>query len=171
MAWTWVGKSKTQSRPSHQPLGPCLIYTIIEFSIAKASSSLCLATVLCFDTFSALCWTHSSARVILFDHFLHFAQYQGDAWLPLRPALPRISIRCQSSWERWKEALQPFYSINHDSFYSRSLVSIFIATHPSPCHHICVHPPANYAARFLQMTLIRNYVFSAQADIQSINEG
>lgn len=51
------------------------------------------------------------------------------------------------------------------------LVPVFIAAHLSPCHHICIHPPANYTAPFPQTTLISNDVFSACVGIRNINGG
>ncbi len=78
--------------------------------------------------------------------------------------------------KRKKKHLSPFHSINHDSSFSSTslvppLVPTFIATHLSPCHHICIHPPANYTAPFPQTTLISNDVFSACVGIRNINGG
>lgn len=74
--------------------------------------------------------------------------------------------------KREKKHLSLFHSINHDSsFSSTSLAPIFIATHLSPCHQICIYPPANYTAPFPQTTLISNDVFSACVGIQNINGG
>lgn len=96
----------------------------------------------------------------------------GDASLPLRPSLPQIGVECEWGKKREKKHLSSFHSINHDSsFSSTSLVPIFIGTHLSPCHHICIQLPANYTARFLQTTLISNDVFSDCVGIRNINEG
>lgn len=129
-----------------------------------------LSHCLCFDTFSALCWNHSSADVILFDHFLCFCALSNKMKLHcLRCLRLLLNVSRVGKGESGSPAISLHQSRQLLFQITRSL--FFIATPPSPCHHICVHPPANCTARFLQMTLIGNDVFSAQVDIQSINDG
>lgn len=128
---------------------------------------------------------HYFSRFILFDHscvsvvcvrLCVEASERGNASQRPRPSLPQIGVECESEKKREKKHLSPFHSINHDSSFSSTslvppLVPIFIATHLSPCHHICIHSPANYTAPFSQTTLISNDVFSACVGIRNKNGG
>lgn len=137
------------------------------------SAQVCLPSQVCL--YSALL-----SRFILFDHSCVFVVCVSEAMLHCLYGLRRLRLASNGNRggrkKREKKHLSPFHSINHDSsFSSTSLVSplvpIFIATHLSPCHHICIHPPANYTAPFPQTTLISNDVFSACVGIWNINGG
>lgn len=82
---------------------------------------------LCVDMFSVLCWIHSSAQVILFDHFLHFAQYQtrwcftasaasnccwmSVEWGKVKRSTPAISLH---------QSRQRLFHITRSHFYSHT---------------------------------------------------
>lgn len=100
-----------------------------------------------------------------------------NASLPLRPSLAQIEVECEFEKKKMEKrgtsacltpSIMTAPSLPHHSFPPRSH---FIATHLSPCHHICIHPPANYTAPFPQTTLISNDVFSACIGIGNINGG
>ena len=141
------------------------------------SAQVCLPAQVCF--YSALLFqVHFVWPLMRFCgvRALVCGSKRGDASLPRRPSLPQIGVECESEKKREKKHLSPFHSINHDSSFSSTslvppLIPIFIATHLSPCHHICIHPPANYTAPFPQTTLISNDVFSACVGIRNINGG
>lgn len=130
---------------------------------------------------------HYFSRFILFDHSCVFVVcvcarlcVGASEWAAMLHCVCglhclRLELNAKGKKKR-KEAPQPVSL--HQSWQlllfhiTRSpLVPIFIATHLSPCHHICIHPPANYTAPFPQTTLISNDVFSACVGIRNINGG
>lgn len=136
------------------------------------SAQVCLPSQVCL--YSALL-----SRFILFDHSCVFVVCVSEAMLHCLYGLRRLRLELNGNrggGKKEKEAPQPVSL--HQSWQlllfhiTRSpLVPIFIATHLSPCHHICIHPPANYTAPFPQTTLISNDVFSACVGIWNINGG
>lgn len=146
-----------------------------------------ISRCLCFHTFSAQVCLPSQvclysallSRFILFDHSCVFVVCVSEAMLHCLYGLRRLRLESNGNRgeeKKRKEAPQPVSL--HQSWQlllfhiTRSpLVPIFIATHLSPCHHICIHPPANYTAPFPQTTLISNDVFSACVGIWNINGG
>lgn len=178
---------------SRQPLGSCFLYThlqklaengVIEFEA--------ISHCLCFYTFSAqVCLP---AQVFLYSALLfqvHFVwplmRFCGvcvrlcvgasEAMLHCLYGLHCLRLELNVSGEKKRKGAPQPVSL-HQSWQlllfhiTRSpLVPIFIATHLSPCHHICIHPPANYTAPFPQTTLISNDVFSACVGIRNINGG
>lgn len=136
------------------------------------SAQVCLPSQVCL--YSALL-----SRFILFDHSCVFVVCVSEAMLHCLYGLRRLRLELNGNRgeeKKRKEAPQPVSL--HQSWQlllfhiTRSpLVPIFIATHLSPCHHICIHPPANYTAPFPQTTLISNDVFSACVGIWNINGG
>lgn len=121
------------------------------------------------------------SRFIWFDHSCIFVVYVSESMLHCLYGLRCPRVELNGNWgrkkkSRRKEAPQPvslYQSWQLLLFHiTRSpLVPFFIATHLSPCHHICIHPPANYTAPFPQTTLISSDVFSACVGIQNINGG
>lgn len=77
---------------SHQPLGPCLIYTGLEFSYSYGIIAFIFSHCLYFNTFSVLCWIHSNPEVILFDHFLYFCAVSNKVTLRCLCGLRRLRL-------------------------------------------------------------------------------
>lgn len=162
---------------SQQPLGLWFsyVYNLVEplVTICASVHFLLIFTFIQHYFFSFILFDHSCIFVVCVCVCLYLcASEGGNASVPLQPSLPQIEWESKKKKKREKKHLSPLHSINHDSsFSSTSLVPIFIATHLNPCHHICLHPPANYIASFPQTTLISNDVFSACVGIRNINGG
>lgn len=171
---------------SQQPPGSCFSSSRIrKFTANGATEFEAISRRLCSYTFSAqlclpaqLClYSALLSRFILFDHSCVFVVCVSEAMLHCLYGLRCLRLELNGNRKKKrKEAPQPVSL--HQSWQlllfhiTRSpLAPIFIATHLSPCHHICIHPPANYTAPFPQTTLISNDVFSACVGIRNINGG
>lgn len=164
---------------SQQPLGLWFSYV---YNLVEPLVTIC-ASVHFLLTFTFI--QHYFFSFILFDHScifgvcvcLYLCVQVREAMLQClySPHCLRLELNGNRKKKR-KEAPQP--ASLHQSWQlllfhiTRSpLVPNFIATHLNPCHHICLHPPANYIASFPQTTLISNDVFSACVGIRNINGG
>lgn len=160
-----------------QPLGSCVPMFI--YSFVLAISYYLLLYILCtrLPAFSA---TFSGSFCLATHAFLWSACIYMCECRRQCFSAPTAFTASDWSWmgigKKKKEATQP--ASLHQSWQlllfhiTRSpLVPIFIATHLSPCHHICLHPPANYTSPFPQTTLISSDVFSACVGIRNINGG
>lgn len=185
VAWTWVGNSTPHILHHHSEL--TATFRLMFFTHAHIHKNLhhmmwlnleVISHRLCFHTFSAQVCLNSAllSRFILFDHSCVFVVCVSEAMLHCLYGLQclRLELNGKRGKKREKKqtvSLHQSWQLLLFHITSSPLVPIFIATHLSPCHHICIHPPANYTAPFPQTTLISNDVFSACVGIRNINGG